>query len=26
VKCGTDDPYQEPTDLEKFAQEHQVAP
>lgn len=25
VKCGTDEPYQEPTDLEKFAQEHQVA-
>jgi hypothetical protein len=25
VKCGTNDPYQEPADLEKFAQEHQVA-
>jgi hypothetical protein len=25
VKCGTDEPYQEPTDLEKFAQEHRVA-
>ena len=25
VKCGTDAPYREPSDLEKFAQEHQVA-
>lgn len=25
VKCGTDQPYQEPTDLEKFAREHQIA-
>jgi hypothetical protein len=25
VKCGTNEPYQEPTDLEKFAQQHQVA-
>lgn len=24
VKCGTNDPYQEPTDLEAFAQQHQV--
>lgn len=24
VKCGTNEPYREPTDLEKFAQEHQV--
>jgi hypothetical protein len=24
VKCGTNEPYQEPTDLERFAQEHQV--
>jgi len=25
VKCGTNNPYQEPADLEKFAQEHQLA-
>lgn len=24
VKCGTNEPYREPTDLEKFAQEHEV--
>lgn len=24
VNCGTDDPYQEPTDLETFAQQHRV--
>jgi hypothetical protein len=24
VKCGTNEPYQEPTDLEKFAQQHRV--